>query len=152
MTMTLPSSIAPTPHDTELAQVSSRELAPYVGRERDLTIRIFSNDEESASLVIPVAAFRLFVQTLAEMAQGNAVALLPVQTELTTQEAADLLQVSRPYLVGLLDQGVLPHRKVGTHRRVLVQDVLAFKQQNEARRLAALRELSEQAQELDLGY
>lgn len=149
---TLPSSVAPTPHETELAQASSRELAPYMEGERDLTIRISLNDEESTSLVIPVAAFRLFVQTLAEMAQGNAVALLPVQSELTTQAAAELLQVSRPYLVSLLDQGVIPHRKVGTHRRVLLQDVLAFKQQNEARRLAALRELSEQAQELDLGY
>lgn len=149
---TLPSSVAPTPHDTELAQASSRELASYTEGERDLTIRISLNDKESASLVIPVAAFRLFVQTLAEMARGNAVALLPVQSELTTQAAAELLQVSRPYLVSLLDQGVIPHRKVGTHRRVLVQDVLTFKQQNEARRLAALRELSEQAQELDLGY
>lgn len=149
---TLASSVAPTPHDTELAQASSRELAPYTEGEQDLTIRISLNDKESTSLVIPVAAFRLFVQTLAEMAQGNAVALLPVQSELTTQAAAELLQVSRPYLVSLLDQGVIPHRKVGTHRRVLVQDVLAFKQQNDARRLAALRELSEQAQELDLGY
>ncbi len=149
---TLPSFVAPTPHDAELAQALSRELAPYTEGERDLTIRISLNDKESASLVIPVAAFRLFVQTLAEMAQGNAVALLPVQSELTTQAAAELLQVSRPYLVSLLDQGVIPHRKVGTHRRVLVQDVLTFKQQNEARRLAALRELSEQAQELDLGY
>lgn len=149
---TLPSSVTPTPHDTELAQASSRDLAPYAESERDLTIRIASNDEESTSLVIPVAAFRLFVQTLAEMAQGNAVALLPVQSELTTQAAAELLQVSRPYLVSLLDQGVIPHRKVGTHRRVLTQDVLAFKQQNETRRLAALHELSEQAQELDLGY
>ncbi|MBR8835241.1 MAG: helix-turn-helix domain-containing protein [Stigonema ocellatum SAG 48.90 = DSM 106950] len=78
--------------------------------------------------------------------------MLPLQAELSTEEAADLLNISRPYLVKLLLEGTIPSRKVGVYRRVRASDILYYKQQNEAARHQALDELTKQAQELDMGY
>jgi excisionase family DNA binding protein len=99
-----------------------------------------------------MSAFCLLKDILSQMAEGSAVSVIPHHTELTTQQAAELLGVSRPFLVEQLDKGLLPHRKVGTHRRVLLKDLLAYKQRSSDERLRTLEKLSALDQELDLGY
>ena len=145
-------TIAPTEADTQLARESSRKLAAHkLGRRASVQIQVLDGHEPE-TVALPVSALRLLQHILTEMAQGNAVTLIPIHAELTTQQAADLLNVSRPFLVGLLESGQIPHRKVGTHRRVLFRDLMAYKQKNDAERLKALQELTAQAQELKMGY
>lgn len=115
------------------------------------TIDVHSEGKR-VSVIIPSEAFERFVELLAQMANGNAVTIVPVHAELTTQEAADILNVSRPYLVALLDEGKIPFHKVGTHRRVKAADIFVYKEQQDERSKAAADELTRQAQELDLGY
>ena len=104
------------------------------------------------TIALPDEAVRVLVRVLAHMADGDAVTVLPVHAELTTQEAADFLSVSRPHVVKLVEMGALPFRKVGTHRRVLLSDLLEYQQRDQARRRAVLDELTREAQELGLDY
>src|SRR5262245_47042799 len=96
--------VAPTEAEAQLALESSRRLAQCLGPRNGLRLQILSDGEPGEALAVPVSAIRLLVHILTEMAQGNAVTLVPVHAELTTQQAADLLNVSRPYLVKLLEE------------------------------------------------
>jgi len=102
-----------------------------------------------AELVLSAVAVQLLGTILTEIARGNSVAAVAVQAELTTQQAADLLNVSRPYLIKLLEQGKIPHHKSGSHRRVALRDVVDYKREADQRREAALAELADLGQELD---
>ena len=108
--------------------------------------------EEGHQVELPTSALRLLVDILAELAGGNAVKVVPIHAELTTQEAADLLNVSRPHLVKLLEDGALPHHKTGKHRRVRFADLMQFKTQRDQDSERAMAELATQAQELGMGY
>lgn len=141
--------VTPTKADAALAKELGERLASHGGSGLRLKLRAGDSLEE---MVLPTAAERLLLQALTELALGHAVALTPVHAELTTQQAADLLNVSRPHLVKLLDEGAIPSRKVGTHRRVRLDDLLAYRREFLARRQEALSELAAISQELDLGY
>jgi excisionase family DNA binding protein len=149
-----PQTVTPTADDTQLAQESSRRLTRFLAAKpkEPLRVRISPRDEPAETISIPVSAFRLLNDILSEMARGNAVTLVPLHAELTTQEAADLLNVSRPFLVEQLEKDVIPYRKVGTHRRVLFKDLMAYKQAMDKNRLEVLEKLAAQAQALDMGY
>jgi excisionase family DNA binding protein len=141
----------PTDADSALAKESSRRLAARLGDANGVCLEV-KTGTTSEELVLPPAVVRLLWRILTEMGQGNAVTLTPIRAELTTQQAADLLNVSRPHLVTLLDEGAIPSRKVGSHRRVQLEDVLAYKRQFHARRNATLDELQALSQDLDMGY
>jgi excisionase family DNA binding protein len=152
----------PTEAEAKEAQESSRRLGPALAKlaaQRAITpssapIRtvIKEADGQENELEIPLAALTLLQRILAEMAAGNAVTLYPVHAELSTQEAANLLGVSRPFLTGLLDREEIPCRKVGTHRRILFEDLMNYKAAIDEKRTRVLDELAAQAQELNMGY
>jgi excisionase family DNA binding protein len=152
MSLDLIEPITPTEDESRLARESVRRLAPHLSAPRGLRLQILEEGHSEETLAIPASALRLLANILTEMGQGNAVTLIPIHAEMTTQQAADFLHVSRPFLVGLLEKGEIPYRKVGTHRRVLFRDLLAYKRRVDADRQAALDELAAQAQELGMGY
>lgn len=139
--------VTPTVDDARLARTSSRRLAPFL--DRNLRVQLSETDE---TVELPAAAVRLLVDLLSAMAEGNAVTLIPIHAELTTQQAADLLGVSRPFLVKQLEDGTIPFRRVGTHRRVLFSDLMEYRREMDRNRLETLDKLAAQAQELDMGY
>jgi excisionase family DNA binding protein len=99
---------------------------------------------------LPTSMLEVLARAASELARGNGITVLPVAAELTTEEAAELLNVSRPFVVKLTDSGALACHKVGTHRRIHLRDVLAYKRKYQARARAALAELVDEAQELGI--
>jgi excisionase family DNA binding protein len=143
----------PTQEDIALARESGRALSTVL-QTRNETQQIDFRDDKGAvrTVRIPTSALRLLLEVLTEIGQGNAVSIIPIHTELTTQEAADVLNVSRPFLVQLLEKGDIQFHKIGTHRRVRYQDVIDYKKRIDGDRRKALDELAAQAQELEMGY
>ena len=140
----------PSDEDIKIAAESSRRLvAALIGKGDQTQIRVVDGDQD---ITVPMAAMHMLVDILAHMAEGEAVALIPQHAELTTQQAADFLNVSRPFFVKLLEGGKLDFHKVGSHRRVYFRDLVAYKEQSMEERRKALDELSAQAQELKMGY
>jgi excisionase family DNA binding protein len=151
----LTDAYSPNEHEIDLARDGASILSQILGRHRQESSfeeRIIFLDENNEEVVLPAAALELLKGILVQMAQGNAVTLVPIHAELTTQQAADILNVSRPYLVKLLEGGDIPFTKKGSHRRVLFKDIKAYKEDIDAKRLEALDELSALSQELDMGY
>jgi len=138
----------PGSEEVILAKAASRKL---IGLPEHKPIIIKSSTRESSDAIeLPPTAVRLLIDLLEQMSQGNAVTIIPVQAMLTTQQAADLLQVSRPFLVGLLERGDIPFTKIGTHRRISVVDLLNHKKNRAIKRNEALTELAALDQELNL--
>jgi len=153
MTTLSPARPLPTAEEVALARESGRALSAYLQtRAETQQIEIFDDKGAAHPVRVPVSALRLLVDVLTEIGEGNAVSIIPIHAELTTQEAADVLNVSRPFLVQLLERGEIPFHKIGTHRRVRYQDVIAYKERIDADRNKALDALAEQAQALKMGY
>lgn len=138
--------------EMRLARESSRRLIQLLSNQDEYRIQVLEKDHATETLDIPASAMPLLAYILTEMAEGNSIALLPVHAELSTQRAADILNVSRPFLVQLLEKGEIPFRRVGTHRRVSFGDLIAYRRKMVATRLEALDALAEQAQRLEMGY
>ncbi len=134
----------PSAEEALLAREVTRALE---GHDEDHALKLLV-DETAHEL--PPAAVDLLTEILKQMAAGKAVTLIPSDAEVTTQQAADILNVSRPYLVGLIDKGTLPARMVGNQRRLPLADVLTYKAENQAKRRAALHEMVALSQEMGL--
>lgn len=140
------SSPITTPED-KLADVI--ELARLMGGKRAQRPRLVGPQGET--LELPEHVFHLLHQVVTVLARGDAVTVVPVHKELTSQQAADLLNVSRQYLVRLLDEGAIPYTKTGKHRRIRINDLLEYKKKRDAKREADLDELAQMSQDFG-GY
>jgi excisionase family DNA binding protein len=140
----------PSEGDVERAREVRYALEKHGADRPALRVQIAGPGDEAAPLDLPPIVTRLLMNILRETAAGHAVTLVPLESEITTQQAAELLNVSRPYVVGLIDKGTLPARMVGNHRRLPLKDVLAYKADNRAKRRQTLRELAALDQELGL--
>ena len=107
---------------------------------------------KEVTLKIPTKAFSLLVRIIGNMAEGKSNAVLPSNEMLSTQQAADILNISRPYLVKLLEAGEIPYTKAGTHRRIELKHVLEYKERLKTNRHKNLDYLAQQSQNLNLGY
>lgn len=125
-----------------------RRLHPVTTTDQvEVTLTSPGGEQRTA---IPANVFETLLFVVREMARGNAITLMPVETKLTTQQAADLLGVSRPFVVKLLENGEMEYEKVGRHRRVLLRDVLAHKERQRRRADTALTEMAREAQDLGI--
>lgn len=143
--------LPPTAQDSAIARESGRHLSRFARRNRPLTVRVMDAEQEQP-IELPAGAVALLMDILEAMAAGRGVTVVPENAELTTVQAADLLNVSRPYLIGLLESNAIPHRKVGKHRRIRLEDVMTYKQRIDGGREAVLDRLVAEAQEHGLGY
>lgn len=145
-------TVTPNDHDTEIARESQNTLSALRldGDIQDIEVHLRTHDNQDARFMLSPAAVQLLLHGLQEIAKGNAVSLVPIQAELTTQQAADLLCVSRPYFVKLLDEGQIPYRKVGSYRRVKATDVLAYIKEYQQGASEAMREMVAEAQAMGL--
>lgn len=140
----------PSVQEQEQAKELRRKLAAMV-ESTHCHVRLQASGGEEP-LELPISVVTLLNRILAEMADGNAVTLVPVHAELTTSQAANLLNISRPHLIKLLESGVITFTKVGSHRRVRAEDVLRYREERLAKRREALEELTAEAEHLGLGY
>jgi excisionase family DNA binding protein len=136
----------PSPSEMTAASAAARLLTQHL-TDQAVTLKIADRPE---SVEIPANAFRMMVNLLQQMGNGIAVTVMPLKAELTTQQAAHVLNVSRPFVIKLVDEGRLKARQVGTHRKLLVEDVLAYKAHNRARRRAILSDLVELDQAIEM--
>src|SRR6266516_3708648 len=150
MSQTILEPSLPSEAEATTAKEASRVLAARMREDEPLELRISDDPSPEGTFNLPASALRLLVRILEEMARGNAVTLIPVHAELTTQEAADMLNISRPSLIQLLDEGKIEFRRIGTHRRVRFEALMEYKRQADADRRKVLEQLAAYDQELGI--
>ncbi|MBM9487405.1 helix-turn-helix domain-containing protein [Pseudomonas sp. ICBG1301] len=146
-------TIIPLEKEVEAAVQDLREVASLLSTGfQTQRIDIFDKEDKPHTLILPTSALHRLVDILGDLASGNAVKLVPVHAELTSHEAADLLNVSRQHLVKMQEEGAIPFTKTGRHRRIRFSDLMAFKQRRDEESQEAMEALVLQAQELGMGY
>lgn len=136
----------PSPDEVQAAREAARALSR---KGAGPVVRFAVEGEAVEPIALPASIFALVVDLLSKLGNGNAVTIVPVEAELTTQQAADYLNVSRPHLIKLLERGDLPFRMVGTHRKVLARDVINYRTKIDMARQEALPALA--ASDAELG-
>jgi excisionase family DNA binding protein len=145
-------SVHPDETAVRTADAALGGVKRYLARHLDdQDVRLVVDDDEPAdTLVLPRGAVELLARILAHMAAGQAVSVVPSHAELTTQQAADLLNVSRPFLIGLLDAEQIEYRRVGKHRRVRADSLMDYKRKDDQHRRDVADELTGLSQEMGL--
>lgn len=145
-------TIVPTAAEVQQAQRTAARLRRLAKRRHTSTARSITLEGETQPIEVPAAAIEALADAVEEIAKGHAIRITSREEEVSTQKAADLLNVSRPYLIRMLEKGEIPFRMVGTHRRLRLSEVLGYKARSDAEGERAFRELVAQAQELGMGY
>jgi excisionase family DNA binding protein len=142
--------VQPDESDVNTAVEALPHVKSYLAEHADSAIRLVVADDPEETLVVPRGALELLAQVLAHMAAGHGVSVVPAHAEMTTQQAAELLNVSRPFLIGLLDAGEIEYRKVGKHRRIKAQSLMAYMARDDRDRRQAAEELTRLNQDMGL--
>lgn len=143
--------LPPSEREAIIARTSRQLLSRYAREDQPLTLRVMDAAHDEP-IELPAGAVTLLMDILDAMASGQGVTLIPEDAELTTVQAADMLHVSRPFLIKLLDEGKIPYRKVGKHRRIRGEDVMNFKRAIDQEREAVLDQLVADTQKHEMGY
>ena len=149
------SEVAPLPlnaKDKEMVRVAQRCIMASLDHSRAAVITLTTDTGEHPTVEVPPSALKLIGQLLGAMSEGRPIVLMPTEQEFTTVEAANFLNVSRPFVIKEMDSGRLAHRKVGSHRRIAFEDLLAYGQKMRATQASALDRMAENARELGLSY
>jgi excisionase family DNA binding protein len=136
------------PDHDDSARAEAARHAPARTRMDSIHVRL----KDGTQLPLPKAVTPILVRLLTEMARGNAVTLTPVPADMTTQEAANLLNIGHARLIGLLEDGQIPFGQTGAHRRIKLTDLQAYQERSRKARAHVLDELAAQAQLLRMGY
>ncbi|NUY57190.1 MULTISPECIES: helix-turn-helix domain-containing protein [Salinivibrio] len=143
----------PSAEEITLAKLSSQALSAVIETNGEAQkIHVVDKSGQSHEVTIPSSALNMMIEVLTQLGHGNSVSITPIHAELTTQEGADMLNMSRPTFIKLLDANEIPYSRTGNRRKVAYADLMAYKNRLEEKRLAALAELSALDQEMDMGY
>jgi excisionase family DNA binding protein len=146
--MALSTPVAPSEQDRKVIESFSRALEHVSADHAQIVV----NGKGPERLAVPRPIFEVLKMVADQMGKGRAISVVPTKMLITTQQAADILGVSRQHVVKLITEKELPHEMVGTHRRIRIEDLIQYKRRREATRDEALRRLSEQAERLELKY
>jgi len=138
--------------ELEMARLAQRCIMEALDHSRAVSITLTSDGGEQPSVAVPPAALKLIGQLLGVLSEGRPVVLVPGKQELTTVEAANFLNVSRPFVIKEIEAGRLPHRMVGRHRRIAFDDLVAYERKMREKQRAALERMAENERELGLDY
>lgn len=141
-----------SPQEVEMAKVAQRCIMEALDHSRAAVITLTTDTNEHPRIDLPPQALKFIGQLLGAMSERKPIVLMPADKELSTVEAAHFLSVSRPFVVKEIEEGRLPHRMVGTHRRVAFEDLLAYARKMREKQAAALERMAENARELGLDY
>jgi len=142
----------PSKEDSKLASAALESLSKLVHVRNSTVRKIRLSSMSKFKESVPIGIFELILELLNQASQGHTVTIIPSNKEFTTQEAADLLNVSRPFVVQLLEEGKIPYRKVGAHRRIKAQDLMTYRENCEKESMDAFEELATMTQKMGLGY
>lgn len=143
---------AMTEQEIEMARVAQRCIMEALDHSRAASITLTSDTGEQPVVELPPQALRFIAQLLGALSEGRPVMVMPAKQELSTVEAANFLNVSRPFVIKEIEEGRLPHRMVGTHRRIEIADLMEYAKKMRERQKAALDRMAENARELGLDY